>query len=131
MMLDLDKLLAVAGAAGGKEWIRLFGERTVYDRMEDGCRGIAIVRSDCSPPIPADAANLDFIAAFNPAVAIELIQRFKRAEAALAPMPNDSLNDILPLPVTGSLARRLAAGSASIITLAQDQLPDSEGGHCD
>jgi hypothetical protein len=59
------------GATPGK-WMRLFGERTVYDRMEDGCRGNAIVRADVAFS-QQDAANLDYVAAANPAAILALL----------------------------------------------------------
>lgn len=62
-------------------WMRLFGERTVYDRMEDGCRGIPVVSTPVSPPHPFEAACLDFIAAANPAAVIELLDRLEAAES--------------------------------------------------
>ena len=62
-------------------WMRLFGERTVYDRMEDGCRGIPVVSTPVSPPHPFEAACLDFIAAANPAVVIEILDRLEAAES--------------------------------------------------
>jgi hypothetical protein len=62
---ELRKLKSVAEAATPGPWVRLFGERTVYDRMEDGCRGNSIVRADCAYS-GTDGANLDFIAAANP-----------------------------------------------------------------
>ena len=70
--MDTDKLKALAMAATKGPWMRLFGERTVYDRMEDGCRGNAIVRADVAYS-SQDADNLDFIAAANPATVLELI----------------------------------------------------------
>lgn len=74
---QLDKLEALARAATPGPWMRLFGERTVYDRMEDGCRGNTIVRADTSYS-SQDAANLDFIAAANPATVLQLIQLARR-----------------------------------------------------
>lgn len=62
-------------------WMRLFGERTVYDRMEDGCRGIPVVSTPVSPPRPFEAACLDFIAAANPATIEEILDRLEAAEA--------------------------------------------------
>ena len=67
-MIDTKHLRVLAEAATPGPWMRLFGERTVYDRMEDGCRGIPIVRSDCSPPTQKEAANIDYIAACSPDV---------------------------------------------------------------
>ena len=61
-------------------WMRLFGERTVYDRMEDGCRGIPVVSTPVSPPRPLEAACLDFIAAANPATIEEILDRLEAAE---------------------------------------------------
>ena len=64
-------------------WIRLFGERTVYDRMDDGCRGIPVVATDYHPPSPFEAACLDFIAAANPAAVSEIIDRLEATEMNL------------------------------------------------
>ena len=74
---ELQQLKALALAATPGEWMRLFGERTVYDRMSDGCRGNVIVRADY-PFNQQDAANLDYIAAANPAVVLGLIARIER-----------------------------------------------------
>lgn len=80
---ELAELRKLAEAATNGPWMRLFGERTVYDRMEDGCRGNAIVRADlgCSR---SDAANLDFIAAANPAVILRLLDALAAAPAVPA-----------------------------------------------
>ena len=83
-MIDTKELRRLAQAASHPttkgRWIRLFGERTVYDRMEDGCRGIPVVSTDTHPPSPSEAARLDFIAAANPAVFNELLDRLEAAE---------------------------------------------------
>jgi len=76
---DLDKLEEKARAATPGRWMRLFGERTVYDRMEDGCRGNAIVRADLGYG-PQDISNLDFIAGANPAAVLALIALARRAQ---------------------------------------------------
>jgi len=83
--IDLDKLEQLANDAGGKHWIRLFGERTVYDRMEDGCRGMPMVSTGHHPPTADQASKLDFVAAANPAVVLELVRRLR---AAAAPIPD-------------------------------------------
>jgi hypothetical protein len=83
---DLDHLEALARAATPGRWMRLFGERTVYDRMEDGCRGNAIVRADLGYGLQ-DISNLDFIAAANPAAVLELIALARRAALANQPAP--------------------------------------------
>lgn len=84
-MIDTNKLRRLAQAAMHPvtkgRWMRLFGERTVYDRMEDGCRGIPVVSTPVSPPHPFEAACLDFIAAANPAVVIEILDRLEAAES--------------------------------------------------
>ena len=53
-MIDTNKLRRLAQAAMHPvtkgRWMRLFGERTVYDRVEDGCRGIPVVSTPVSPP---------------------------------------------------------------------------------
>jgi hypothetical protein len=80
--MDIDKLKALALAATPGPWMRLFGERTLYDRMEDGCRGNAIVRADLAYS-KQDADNLDFIAAANPATVLELIAEVEKLRAAI------------------------------------------------
>ena len=60
-------------------WMRLFGERTVYDRMEDGCRGNVIVRADY-PHSKADGENLDYIAAANPSTILQLLDYIETLE---------------------------------------------------
>lgn len=80
-MTDLDDLEKKARGATPGPWMRLFGERTVYDRMEDGCRGNAIVRADLGHS-QQDGRNLDFIAAANPSAILDLIARCRKAEEA-------------------------------------------------
>ncbi len=84
-MIDINELRRLAQAASHPttkgRWIRLFGERTVYDRMEDGCRGIPVVSTDKHPPSSFEAACLDFIAAANPVAVSELLDRLEAAEA--------------------------------------------------
>lgn len=80
--VDLDKLEALARAATPGPWMRLFGERTIYDRMSDGCRGIPIVRADTGYGAN-DPDNLDYIAAANPAAVLGLIALARRATAPL------------------------------------------------
>ena len=84
MTININELRRLAQAASHPttkgRWIRLFGERTVYDRMEDGCRGIPVVSTDKHPPSPFEAACLDFIAAANPAAITKLLDRLEAAE---------------------------------------------------
>lgn len=84
-MIDIHELRRLAQAASHPttkgRWVRLFGERTVYDRMEDGCRGIPVVSTDKHPPSSFEAACLDFIAAVNPAVINSLLDRLEAAES--------------------------------------------------
>ena len=82
-MIDTKHLRTLAEAATPGPWMRLFGERTVYDRMEDGCRGIAIVRSDYSPPTQKEAANIDYIAACSPDVLLALLDALERKDAEI------------------------------------------------
>ena len=82
-MIDTKHLRTLAEAATPGPWMRLFGERTVYDRMEDGCRGIPIVRSDCSPPTQKEAANIDYIAACSPDVLLALLDALERKDNLL------------------------------------------------
>ena len=83
-MIDINELRRLAQAASHPttkgRWIHLFGERTVYDRMEDGCRGIPVVSTDKHPPSQFEAACLDFIAAANPAAISKLLDRLEAAE---------------------------------------------------
>ena len=83
MTIDTKHLRVLAEAATPGPWMRLFGERTVYDRMEDGCRGIAIVRSDYSPPTQKEAANIDYIAACSPDVLLALLDALERKDNLL------------------------------------------------
>ena len=83
MTIDTKHLRVLAEAATPGPWMRLFGERTVYDRMEDGCRGIPIVRSDCSPPTQKEAANIDYIAACSPDVLLALLDALERKDNLL------------------------------------------------
>ena len=87
-MIDTKELRRLAQAATHPttkgRWIRLFGERTVYDRLEDGCRGIPVVSTPAHPPHPFEAACLDFIAAANPAAVTELLDRLEAAESDAA-----------------------------------------------
>ena len=83
MTIDTKHLRVLAEAATPGPWMRLFGERTVYDRMEDGCRGIPIVRSDCSPPTQKEAANIDYIAACSPDVLLALLDALERKDRLL------------------------------------------------
>ena len=82
-MIDTKNLRMLAEAATPGPWMRLFGERTVYDRMEDGCRGIAIVRSDYSPPTQKEAANIDYIAACSPDVLLALLDALERKDRVI------------------------------------------------
>lgn len=82
-MIDTKHLRTLAETATPGPWMRLFGERTVYDRMEDGCRGIAIVRSDYSPPTQKEAANIDYIAACSPDVVLALLDALERKDNLL------------------------------------------------
>ena len=88
MTIDINELRRLAQEAMHPltkgRWMRLFGERIVYDRMEDGCRGIPVVSTPFSPPHPFEAACLDFIAAANPATISELLDRLEAAESALS-----------------------------------------------
>lgn len=83
MTIDTKNLRVLAEAATPGPWMRLFGERTVYDRMEDGCRGIAIVRSDYSPPTQKEAANIDYIAACSPDVLLALLDALERKDRVI------------------------------------------------
>ena len=86
-MNDTKELRRLAQAASHPttkgRWMRLFGERTVYDRMEDGCRGVPVVSTYKHPPNPFEAACLDFIAAANPAAITKLLDRLEAAESVL------------------------------------------------
>ncbi len=84
MTIDINELRRLAQEAMHPvtkgRWMHLFGESTVYDRLEDGCRGIPVVSTPFSPSQPFEAACLDFIAAANPAAISELLDRLEAAE---------------------------------------------------
>ena len=88
MTININELRRLAQAASHPttkgRWIRLFGERTVYDRLEDGCRGIPVVSTDKHPPSSFEAACLDFIAAANPAAITKLLDHLEAAEKDIA-----------------------------------------------
>jgi regulator of replication initiation timing len=79
-MTTPQELRKLAEAATPGPWMRLFGERTVYDRTEDGCRGVPIVSSDYSPPLQEEAKNLDYIAAANPQTIISLLDQIEQLQ---------------------------------------------------
>ena len=79
----LAELKARAEKAAPGPWMRLFGERTVYDRMSDGCRGVSIVRTDY-PHSQRDGENLDYIAAANPAAILALLAHIDNLSEQLA-----------------------------------------------
>ena len=84
-MIDINELRRLTQAATHPitkgRWVRLFGERTIYDRLEDGCRGIPVVSTPVHPPHQFEAACLDFIAAANPSAISELLDRLEEAES--------------------------------------------------
>ena len=62
-----------AGPTPGR-WMHLPGDRFVYDRMEDGCRGVPVVGVEYPPAFfDQQAKNLDYVAACNPANVSELL----------------------------------------------------------
>lgn len=72
--MNIEELKRLAEAATPGPWMRLFGDRLIYDRLSDGCRGNPIVGVDW-PGGYGFNANLDYIAAANPAAILELIQQ--------------------------------------------------------
>ncbi len=113
-MTDAE-LRRLAEAATKGPWMRLFGERTVYDRLEDGCRGNAIVRTDHSPPQSAEVRDLDYIAAANPATMLALLDRLAAMRALLreAKTTLNTVGQAMPLPVITDLGRRIDAATAN------------------
>lgn len=81
MNTDHLKKLAIAATPG--PWMHLLGDRLVYDRLNDGCRGNSIVGVDYRHYSAKEAANLDYVAAANPTAILELIQQRDELLAAL------------------------------------------------
>lgn len=75
MSNNLEELKRLAEAATPGPWMHLFGDRLVYDRLNDGCRGNSIVGVDYRYYSAKEAANLDYVAAANPAAVLELIRQ--------------------------------------------------------
>ena len=119
-MIDTKKLRRLAQAASHPEtkgrWIRRFCDRTVYDRMDDGCRGTPIVSTDYSPPSLQEAAYLDFIAAANPATISELLDRLEAAER--------ERDDIAEQLVRSEASRQNLSEAHSVVTSRLSSLAD-------
>ncbi len=87
----MNKLTALIEAAKAAthpvtkgRWMYLLGDRFVYDRLEDGCRGVPQVGVDHAPSFISDEAKrLQFIALANPATILELCALLEKAEEAL------------------------------------------------
>lgn len=75
----LAALRKLAEEATPGPWMRLFGDRTVYDRMEDGCRGNVIVRAELGFS-RQDTSNLAYIAAANQQAIRELLNYITQLE---------------------------------------------------
>ena len=70
-------------------WMHLFGDRFVYTRLEDGCRGRRVVGVDCVSS-PADNVALDFVAKANPTSILALIAEMERLREALKPFAREA-----------------------------------------
>jgi hypothetical protein len=84
-MNKLTELKAAAEAATHPvtkgRWMYLLGDRFVYDRLEDGCRGVPQCGVDHAPPFFSDEAKrLQFIALANPATVLKLIAVVEAAQ---------------------------------------------------
>lgn len=90
----MNKLTALIEAAKAAthpvtkgRWMYLLGDRFVYDRLEDGCRGVPQVGVDHAPPFVSDEAKrLQFIALANPVTILELCALLEKAEESLEVM---------------------------------------------
>ena len=71
MNVNIEELKQKALAATPGPWMHLFGDRFVYDRLEDGCRGNPIVGVDYA--VADVRGNLDYVAAANPSAILALI----------------------------------------------------------
>jgi hypothetical protein len=86
---DITTDLAAIGAAldAGPtpgEWMHLPGDRFVYDRMEDGCRGIPVVGVDYQPSFfDRNGRTLDYVAACHPARMARILADHARLTAGL------------------------------------------------
>lgn len=72
--MNIQELKRLAEQATPGPWMHLFGDRHVYDRMNDGCRGNPIVGVEYGAQ-GIRANDLDYVAAANPAAALELIRQ--------------------------------------------------------
>jgi hypothetical protein len=87
---DKANLRALAEVATPGPWMHLFGDRLVYDRMEDGCRGLPIVGVDLGYPGKNDRANLDYVSAANPATVLALLDEIDRLRAEVEALRADA-----------------------------------------
>lgn len=124
-MTDIDKLKELAEAA--KElsadhkhpgvWMHLFGDRFVYTRLEDGCRGRPVVGVDCFR-VPGDQTTLDYVAAANPTAILSLIAEVERLKAALKAMYEKDVHSDLS---DQDLQEEAAAGSDRAMATLKDR----------
>jgi hypothetical protein len=70
---QINELRNLALAATPGPWMYLLGDRFVYDRMNDGCRGNSIVGVDVA--WAGNRNDLNYVAAANPAATLALIQQ--------------------------------------------------------
>lgn len=74
--MSTEELKRLAEAATPGPWMYLLGDRFVYDRMNDGCRGNSIVGVDHA--WAGNRNDLNYVAAANPAAVLELIAEIER-----------------------------------------------------
>ncbi len=76
---DVAAIRAALADVKPAEWMHLFGDRFVYDRMEDGCRGLPMAGVDYGPPMLAESKRLDYIAACHPERIARLLDALEAA----------------------------------------------------
>lgn len=73
---------AIAAGPTPGPWIHLFGDRFIYTRLEDGCRGTPVVGVDYASA--GTFPTLKYIATADPDTIAELLAERDRLHAALA-----------------------------------------------
>lgn len=90
-----DSLLALCAKATPGPRIHLAFERTVYTRLNDGCRGLPILTAD-NIYLPAHQANLDLAARLTPETMWAVHQALTYAREVILPNVHFSPGSIDP-----------------------------------
>lgn len=93
--MNTEELKKLAMAATPGPWMYLLGDRFVYDRLNDGCRGNPIVGVDYA--WAGNRNNLNYVAAANPAAIIALIERHDAAHSELLATRDDNHSMMLEI----------------------------------